>query len=119
MSEHDNRQQIEALTRQVGALTRRVYELEQSVTLLGGTSPGHPAPAQPPRAATPAAAPVVTAAAPAAPVTAAHRRARPVYVPPPPREPVNWSQLAEQAFAARRWPGRAASPPRLASCCCS
>jgi len=104
MSHDDDRQQIEALSRQVSSLTRRVYLLEESVTQLGGTVPRPAAPTPPvptptPGPVRPATGHVVLPPAPAA--------RRPRYTPPPPREPVNWSRLAEQAFAARTlaWAG--------------
>src|SRR5436190_18297067 len=103
MSHDDDRQQIEALSRQVSSLTRRVYLLEESVTQLGGTVPRPAAPTPPVPTPTPGPVRPATGLVVLPPAPAARR---PRYTPPP-REPVNWSRLAEQAFAARTlaWAG--------------
>jgi len=109
MSRDDDitRAEIVALSAQVGSLTRRVYQLEQTIESLTAARPA-PAPAQQPSPY------VVPRRLPAASASEAPRRATPPPAPPrppvaprPQREPVNWSKLAEQAFAARTlaWAG--------------
>src|SRR5262245_5416572 len=109
MSQEEHRQQIEALTRQVSNLTRRVWLLAQSVTELGGEPPRRSPPPPPVPTPTPAPAPSAVAPTPA-PRPAAPAARRPLYTPPTP-QPVNWSKLAEQAFAARTlaWAGGVAT----------
>ena len=109
MSRDDDitRAEIVALSAQVGSLTRRVYQLEQTIESL---TAARPAPTPTPQPSTY----VVPPRQPAAPAPVTPRRAtpppaaprRPV-APRPQREPVNWSKLAEQAFAARTlaWAG--------------
>ncbi|HZI34926.1 MAG TPA: DUF2339 domain-containing protein [Gaiellales bacterium] len=109
MSRDDDitRAEIVALSAQVGSLTRRVYQLEQTIESLRAARPA-PTPAPQPSTY------VVPPRQPAAPAPVTPRRAtpppaaprRPV-APRPQRAPVNWSKLAEQAFAARTlaWAG--------------
>ena len=108
MSRDDDitRAEVVALSAQVGSLTQRVYQLEQTIESLKA-APSAPMP-------TPAPSPyVVPRRLPAAPAPVAQRPVtppappRPQVAPRPQREPVNWSKLAEQAFAARTlaWAG--------------
>src|SRR6476469_10300495 len=105
MSRDDDitRAEVVALSAQVGSLTRRVFKLEQTIESLTEARPA-PAPAPAPQPSTY----VVPPRQPAAPAYVGPRRATPPPARPrPPREPVNWSKLAEQAFAARTlaWAG--------------
>ncbi|HEV8451357.1 MAG TPA: DUF2339 domain-containing protein [Gaiellales bacterium] len=109
MSRDDDitRAELIALSAQVGSLTQRVYQLEQTIDSLKAA---RPAPAQSPQPSTyvvPRQQPA--APAPAAPQTVARPPAPPrsPVAPRPQREPVNWAKLAEQAFAARTlaWAG--------------
>ena len=120
MSDRDDiRADVDQMTEQMGRLTQRVYLLERTVTMLGGevpftstsaTVPARPAAPQrraPERVAPPPAAPrAPRQAAPPPPA------ARTPYVPPrPPREPINWPELAARAFTARTlaWAGGVAT----------
>src|SRR4051794_7202871 len=109
MSRDDDitRAEVVALSAQVGSLTQRVYQLEQTIESLTAARPA-PTPAPQPSTY------VVPRRQPAAPAPVAPRPVMPPPAPPrrpvaprPPREPVNWSRLAEQAFAARTlaWAG--------------
>ena len=103
MSRDDDitRAEVVALSAQVGSLTQRVYQLEQTIESLK-VAPAAPAPApQPSTYVVPRRQPAVPA--PVAPrlATPPPARPRPPVAPRPQREPVNWSKLAEQAFAAR------------------
>jgi uncharacterized membrane protein len=109
MSRDDDitRAEVVALSAQVGSLTQRVYHLEQTIESLTAARPA-PTPAPQPssyvvqRPAPPAPAPMAPRRVPPPPA-----RPRPPVAPRPQREPVNWSKLAEQAFAARTlaWAG--------------
>lgn len=109
MSRDDDitRAEVVALSAQVGSLTQRVYRLEQTIESL---TAARPAPTPAPQPSTH----VVPRRQPAGPAPMAPRRVTPPPAPPrppvaprPQREPVNWSKLAEQAFAARTlaWAG--------------
>ena len=102
MSDTDNTQGLQALTRHMTTLTQRVSELERAVTLMGGeirhgaATPPAPrvAPLPPPTTRRPAAA--------------APRPAQPTGAPAPTRrDPIDWSALAEWVFTARTlaWSG--------------
>jgi uncharacterized membrane protein len=109
MSRDDDitRAEVVALSAQVGSLTQRVYQLEQTIESLTAARPA-PTPAPQPSTY------VVPRRQPAAPAPVAPRPVMPPPAPPrrpvaprPQREPINWSKLAEQAFAARTlaWAG--------------
>src|SRR4051794_29846926 len=110
MSRDDDitRAEVVALSAQVGSLTQRVYQLEQTIESLTAERPAPTPEPQPSTYVVPRrqpAAPAPVARRPVMPPPAAPRR-RPVATRPQ-REPINWSKLAEQAFAARTlaWAG--------------
>jgi uncharacterized membrane protein len=114
MSRDDDitRAEVGALSAQVGSLTQRVYQLEQTIESLKAARPAPPPAPQPSTYVVPRrlpAAPAPVAPRPVTPQTATTPPAppRPPVAPRPQREPVNWSKLAEQAFAARTlaWAG--------------
>ena len=121
MSRDDDitRAEIVALSAQVGSLTRRVYQLEQTIESLTAARPA-PTPAQQPSTY------VVPRRQPAAPAPMAPRR-----VAPPPavrgrrsRRDRSASPSTGRSWRSRHsprapWPGPAASPPPSASLCCS
>jgi uncharacterized membrane protein len=114
MSRDDDitRAEVVALSAQVGSLTQRVYQLEQTIESLKAARPAPPPAPQPSTYVVPRrlpAAPAPVAPRPVTPQTLTPPPAppRPPVAPRPQREPVNWSKLAEQAFAARTlaWAG--------------
>ena len=109
MSRDDDitRAEVVALSAQVGSLTQRVYQLEQTIESLK-VAPAAPAPApQPSTYVVPRRQPAAPAPVAPRPATPPPARSRPPVAPRPQLEPVNWSKLAEQAFAARTlaWAG--------------
>src|SRR6478609_1395495 len=100
--------EVVALSAQVGSLTQRVYRLEQTIESLTAARPAAPTTAaQPSRHVVPRRQPAAPAAMAPRRVTPPPAPPRPPVAPRPQREPVNWSKLAEQAFAARTlaWAG--------------
>src|SRR3954454_6427258 len=98
MSRDDDitRAEVVALSAQVGSLTQRVYQLEQTIESLTAERPAPTPEPQPSTYVVPRRQPAVPAPVarrPVMPPPAAPRR-RPVATRP--HEPINWSKLAEQ-----------------------